>query len=328
VEDRPDARFGAFVQLWAKRCEAGRVVAFSDSTQFSNFSTFEPGKAELMIGMLEWLNHRNWGNEIAPRLLLLAGLVLGAGALTLRRRSLDPALILAAALCGWGVAGGLANLVHRAAMPFPKPLRPFVQVVIDRTVSEATVSKCGFIKASPQGFGIFEQWILRLGWFLSRREGDTVFDGADLIVVFQPTKRVTDDFRAKLVKFVEDGGRLCVLDSALNAKSTANSLLYPFDLSFDKESNIRGTLQGPDAWPQVPVESARRVKGGEPLACIGADVVGAQARHGKGMVTAVGFGARFNDESMGVTTDIEPSADLRRVFDLQFAMLREAMRQK
>ncbi len=39
----------AFIQLWETRYGRGRVLAFTDSTIFSNFSTFEPGKAELML---------------------------------------------------------------------------------------------------------------------------------------------------------------------------------------------------------------------------------------------------------------------------------------
>ena len=71
VEDHAYSRYGAFVQLWATRRGAGRVAAFTDSTVFSNFSTFEPGKAELMLGMLEWLNHRNV--PLASATLAIAG---------------------------------------------------------------------------------------------------------------------------------------------------------------------------------------------------------------------------------------------------------------
>jgi hypothetical protein len=37
---------------------------------------------------------------------------------------------------------------------------------------------------------------------------------------------------------------------------------------------------------------------------------------------AIGFGSRFADPSMGVTGDIVPDAELRKVFDLRFALLR------
>jgi hypothetical protein len=58
-EQRPEMRYGAFIQLWAARHGQGRVAAFSDSTIFSNFCAFEPGKSEMMLGLLTWLNQRN-----------------------------------------------------------------------------------------------------------------------------------------------------------------------------------------------------------------------------------------------------------------------------
>src|SRR5687767_741357 len=57
--DHAAMKYGAFVQIWGQRHGRGRVLAFTDSTIFSNFSAFEPGKPELLMGMLEWLNHRD-----------------------------------------------------------------------------------------------------------------------------------------------------------------------------------------------------------------------------------------------------------------------------
>ena len=55
----PEMRYGAFVQAWAARYGTGRVMAFTDSTVFSNFCLGQPGKFELGLGMVEWLNHAN-----------------------------------------------------------------------------------------------------------------------------------------------------------------------------------------------------------------------------------------------------------------------------
>ena len=67
----PEMRYGAFVQVWAARHGQGRAVAFTDSTIFSNFCVFQPGKAELMLGMVEWLNHANPWLDPRPGWLLL-----------------------------------------------------------------------------------------------------------------------------------------------------------------------------------------------------------------------------------------------------------------
>ncbi|MGD8785946.1 MAG: hypothetical protein PVJ60_00860, partial [Phycisphaerales bacterium] len=104
VEDRAEMRYGAFVQLWTKHHGAGRVVAFSDSTIFSNFATFEPGKAELMLGMIEWLNYRNRLFNPCPFLVIL-GLIFLAGGLVLSSSWSGAWLVLfSTAVFGWTVA--------------------------------------------------------------------------------------------------------------------------------------------------------------------------------------------------------------------------------
>ena len=41
----PEMRYGAFIEAWAVRCGQGRAIAFGDSTIFSNFCLFQPGKS-------------------------------------------------------------------------------------------------------------------------------------------------------------------------------------------------------------------------------------------------------------------------------------------
>lgn len=320
VEDRTDMRYGAFVQLGSARSGKGRVLAFSDSTIFSNFSVFEPGKSELMLGMIEWLNHRNGLGDPRPWLLAVAALAAIVG-LVLVRGGVEPFALLAVVLAGWTVACCGVRAYNRRAMPLPEAERPYTLVTIDRTLSEATLSKCGFIKATPEGFGIFEQWILKLGYFTSRRQDEGLFTG-DLAVFLQPRGTVSDAFRSEMVRYVEEGGKVLVIDSALNKGSTANRLLQPFGLSFDGQESENGELSGLEGWPAVPVEAARVVQGGTPFAEINGKPVGATVRQGQGTVTLVGFGTRFNDEGMGITTDIEPKEDLRNVFEVQFQLVR------
>ena len=73
----PEMRYGAFIQTWAARHGQGRAVAFTDSTIFSNFCVGQPGKSEVMLGMIEWLNHANPWLDPRPWLLLLGLVPLG-----------------------------------------------------------------------------------------------------------------------------------------------------------------------------------------------------------------------------------------------------------
>jgi len=50
--------------------------------------------------------------------------------------------------------------------------------------------------------------------------------------------------------------------------------------------------------------------------------VAAVARKGKGSVWVIGFASRFTDVNMGVTGDLVPDPELRKVFDFEFGLLR------
>ena len=322
TDDRPEMRYGAFVQLWATRDGAGRVAAFTDSTIFANFSALEPGNPQLMLGMLEWLNHRDAWDFPARGYLGIAGLVLLiAAAIVSRFWGGGGLVLLAAGVLGWSLSAVAVRAAHRAAMPAAQQVRPMVRVAMDRTVSGGELPTGGFISGKDNEFGLFEQNILRLGYFPFRLAAPDVFD-CDAIVLLHPNKTVTSKFRRRLVEYVHAGGKVLVLDSPQNTSSTANSLLHPFGLTVDRSVSLSGDLLMPPGWPSAPVAAALEIRGGVPLANIGGRPVAAFVRQGKGSVTAIGFGSRFTDANMGVTDDIIPDAKLRRVFGVEYALLR------
>ncbi len=319
----PDMRYGAFVQLWSMRFGRGRVLAFTDSTIFSNFCTFQPGKAELMLGMIDWLNRRS--RVFDPRgVLLVLGLIpLTAGLWLVRRRKDTWLLLIAAGMCGCVIGGMATAAVHRWTMPPPQQVQPMVRVVIDRTTSAALLSQGAYIEDEQDGtsFGLLEQWISRLGYFTTRRSGPDAFCG-DVLVVICPSKSVSRRFRERLIEYVEDGGKLLVIDSPDNEGSTADSLLWPFELSVLRDQEWQGQLSIGVDWPLVPVESAYEVAGGEPVAQLGTRPVAATTTYGKGTVTAVGCGSLFNDARMGFAWTAEPDADMLLRYDVLFALVR------
>ncbi|MCC6124610.1 MAG: hypothetical protein IT426_06595 [Pirellulales bacterium] len=324
--DRADMRYGAFVQLWAARHGQGRVAAFTDSTIFSNFSAFEPGKSELMLGMIEWLNHRGGSDRAWLWLAVLGAVPAALGVWRARDWPAGFWVLLAAASLGWAGGALAAQAAHRAAMPPPPQMRPMVQVVVDRTICDTPLPKGGFIAGKDDEFGIFERWILRLGCFTAREAGAEALKG-DLLVFLHPHLPLADRFgrnASQLEEYLKNGGRILIVDSAKNEHSTADELLKTIkvDLAVEHKNAKTGTLRTAGKWPEVPVENACEVRGGEPFAWIGDAPVGATCRVGKGSITVVGFGSRFTDANAGVTGDAEPNADLRKIYDLQFSLFR------
>ena len=338
VEDRAIARYGAWIQTWATRHGDGRVVAFSDSTQFSNFSAFEPGKIEELMGMVEWLNHSG-GFTMANVLLTIAALGLALAAAMLASGWEGGWLVLlAAGSLGWFVAVLAIRAAHAAELPMPKNVRPMVEVVMDRTISDAALPVGGFITGRDDAFGIFERNILRLGYFIGRHRGKAALDG-NLFVVLEPDRDVPPEFLDEVVDYVRRGGKLLVLAAPAtkpDEKSTANILLQPFSMAVDPQTNYTGpvTLGGEPVTlgggPTIPVASAAAIVGGEPLATLPGIAatdnrpitVAARREFGKGSVTVVGFATRFTDLNMGVTGEVLPDAELRKVYEFEYRLLR------
>ena len=217
-EDRPEMRYGAFVQLWTTRFGRGRVAAFTDSTIFSNFCVFEPGKKELFMGMLQWLNHE--GPWLDPTYLLAGlGLAILAGAAWIGwpwdRSWL---LLVGCGALGWTLAVWGVRAVQESAMPRLKPApdaHVAPEVVMDQTVCSKRLPTNGTVDLRDDSFGIFERWILRLGCFTARLdESDTPdeFRG-DVLVFLRPDLPVSDEFRQRVVEYVEQGGKVLVVDA-------------------------------------------------------------------------------------------------------------------
>lgn len=324
---RPEMRYGAFIQVWATRPGRGRVLAFTDSTIFSNFCTFQPGKAEMMLGTLQWLDRASpldgrwtWLLVAVPMVLFAASL-LAAGLMLARRREEAWVPLLASGLLGWTLGSLAVAATQRWEMPPPDPLRPMTRVIVDRTTSEAPLAN-GAYNESETGYGMLEQWISRLGCFTARRSGPAAFSG-DALVVICPTRSVSQEFRDGLVDYVARGGKLLVLDSPVSAGSTANSLLWPFGLAVNHaDTGKPGKLAMVDAWPAIPLDAACEVTGGQPFAHLAALPVAARARYGQGEVMAVGFGYLFNDTHMGTTWMLEPKPETRAKYEVLYALVR------
>jgi hypothetical protein len=322
-------RYGSFIQLWTTSYGSGRVMAFTDSTIFSNFCIFQPGKAEFFLGMIEWLNHSapfdgGWSWWIVGLPFGLLGILLFVIGVRLVRHEEGAWLgLLTAGLFGLSLASIAVASAHRVAMPWPEATNPLKQIIVDREVSQVPLSKGAYVQGEGQGFGLLEQWIPRIGYFTARREGAEVTSGDGLIIIC-PTGSVDDEYRQQLVEYVENGGRLLVLDSPNNSESTANSLLWPFGLSYGQLVGPVGgklTLPNGKRWPKVDVGASWTITGGEPLLSVDGAAVAAQKRFGKGTVTVIGFASAFNDNSMGGSWLLEPNEDMLRLYNLLFSLL-------
>jgi hypothetical protein len=322
VEDYTDVDYGIFTQLMAKRFGKGRIVAFADSTIFSNFCAFEPGKSELMIGMIAWLNRS--GNGSYVRAIFLSIAIMMALLIVFRHRSLlkCKSFVTVLLLASWALGVSVTNTYHAHGMPFPQQSKDYVDISIDRSLSRVPLSQAGFVDGHEYGYGIFEQWLLRLGYFTRRRSNEERFD-SDLIVFFNPQERVSQDLVRKTRDYLNMGGKILVIDSVHNQGSTANQLLEEFGIRILPQQVVSGAIKaGSGTWPVIEVDSSLVVEGPTNLlTCKGRPIL-SYATLGKGEIYVVGFGADFADARMGMSMDVVPDEELRQRYELQFALSR------
>ncbi|MFW6169888.1 MAG: DUF4350 domain-containing protein, partial [Planctomycetota bacterium] len=300
-----------------------------------NFCTFQPGKAELLVGMIEWLNHRSpFDSPLLKRLLVvplvpvaLALILLGLGlARGLRGGWL---LLLASGAMAWSVASQGVLQIHQSTMPLPPKHASMPHVVIDRTVSTVPLFTGAFADAPDgSGYGMLEQWIPRIGNYISRRSGLDAFEGEGLVLIC-PTKLPTPAYRDKLVEWVRNGGRLIVFDTPDVENSTANSILMLFGMrslpGAPEPEQENAPVRMTDDSAQTPLAMSCAVSGASPIAVWGNSTVAARKDVGQGSVTAVGFGSLFNDAAMGHHWLAEPDEELIGRYEVLYALLRAGL---
>jgi hypothetical protein len=308
--DDPKMRTGDFCVAATVPYGRGRVAAWGDSTVFSNFEIFYPGKYEYLLNTMNWLNHREPAfGALARRLGLL---VLCGGTLALlvlfRRPGawLGVASALAVALAaGWGAA----RLAESRSAGFPQPVTPSEWVVFAAESKDKAHNLRGFVSKEPydKRYEVFIQWVLRTG----AMSGFHVLDAPRGNGLYQHLRdsgkaRVA---RALIVRTPDDLPQLDQL--AAMPAATGDPVLLMFGSAVPVAQAVaavqRCGLLGSDsaaaniatAWPNgeaLVEEGGRRV-----LVVAGAD--------------------RFSDQAMGISEKVVPDAGQRALFDQAFGLI-------
>jgi hypothetical protein len=334
VLDRTDATFGTLDQMGARTYGRGRVLAFTDSTTFSNFDVFDPGKPELLLGSFGWLNRRNRfeGWRWAGLALSAAG---AAVLLAAARRGIAhagaPLLIAGAAFAA--LAGtALCDAGARAFYPSLEPRRSVERLTFDLEHGDYELPIFGFPQQYRRNYETFYIWTQRLGCAPRVTFAlEEALKKGDPLVLIRPTRSFAAAEIDAVRAFVADGGNILVLDSGDNDASTANEVLAPFGLALAANAaskdlvnprdmaSITSVRGGSDYQPGL---GARTVKGGRALlfTALG-EPVAAAATHGRGLVLAAGIGDSFCEPATGGHAAV-PDAEKRRLFEVEFTLIR------
>ncbi len=308
--DDPRMKTGTFCVAATSRYGGGRVAAWADSTVFSNFEIFYPGKYEYLLNTLQWLSHRDGqlaalGRRVAA--LLLVGAVV---VFLLVRRSprawLAAVVVLAGAL---GVARWASGVAERARARFPVSVQPSDWVFFAADPQDKGHHLRDFITEEPydQRYEVFIQWVLRTGAFsayslLDSGRGNGLYEHLQ-------TAANARTARALIVRKPGDLEQVGAL-GAIPARADDPVLLLfastvPAGQAVDaiRQAGIvesaDGLAQARSAWPN-----------GE-----------AMVEEGGRRVLVVAGAERFSDLAMGISEKVVPNAAQRTLFGQAFGLI-------
>ncbi|MEW6097369.1 MAG: hypothetical protein AB1567_12745 [bacterium] len=324
VIDSSKMDFGSFIQAIGVRYGKGRVVGFTDSTCFSNFSAFIPGKPELLLGTMNWLNKENFLSWLNYLFLILGTILLVFGILNFRKKG--GVLILITPVIFMTALGMLVfTIINKLNYPLPKPHTKPIQICFESKHSDFELPIEGFVEDNQRSFEIFYQWILRLSYFPIVREG-VKKERSEVVVIINPKKEFTTKEVSKIKDYLALGGKVLLMDSPFNTNSTANSLLSTFGVKINHLQKLKSSSFYAQPFNNYyPLEvSSSPIEGGEPIffATTG-ETIGSIIKEGKGSLVVLSFSDRFVDANMGVVESVIPDEELLSVYQLEFDIFEE-----
>ncbi len=327
-KEHKDYGFGLFTQTICAKRGRGRIAGFSDSTVFSNFFMFVPGKPELLLGTVEWLSRSN--RVPLMELALIVGFaILILASLVLAWR-IDPApralIAMASILLALPISLWAVREVNAWSYPLPQPHTDFTKVSFEARHSFFFVPIVSLTSSSENDFQTFYVWTQRLGLVPNvARSVEEATDNGDLVVFIDPRVHFKPDEGGRIEAFVRDGGSVLLLDDRRNPYSTSNQLLSRFGMEVDTARVAIGVEDSASADIYL-FDEAGSVKGGTPLvATSGGDAIVSYVEMGEGMVMACMNSHIFELRSMGATGAV-PDSRQTRIYELEFEMLRRLLK--
>jgi hypothetical protein len=323
--DRPDLdkQYGLLIQAAAVSSGKGRVVAFTDSTVWSNFFMFIPGKWELLIGMISWLNRRAYLTGL-PIALLGAAVVLLCRLISLfpgRRRDfvpLAPAMAFAT-LIGISLAVWSSQSLAAATYRHPPKIRnDTLEVAFEKDHTLMLLPEETIFLDSSKAYHTFYTWVQRVEGRPRVASLRRALE-CDVVVLMNITKRFSDREYHMMRQYLESGGYLLIMHGNGSSDRLANEFLRNFGLSV-KEPKIDSVI-GLDGEPIQRQILTYQVAGGKLQVRDTLErTVAAEKEIGEGKVLVFAAAQLFSDELMGTTSTI-PDSTIKSIYDLEFWLI-------
>jgi hypothetical protein len=337
-----ESEFGYFLQSVAVKHGKGRVVAFTDSTVFSSFSVFTDGYQTYSLGVFNYLNRENVYSYINTLFLGIGivFLILLIYSIRKEHKLKIASLFLFIGLLSFSVATPIFLYVNTVNYQLPTAHTDFTQVCFVQEHSNIKISlePSILIEKEKNEFGTFYVWTQRIGCIPSVETTlDEAVQKADIIVFINPIKTFSNNDIDLISKFIENGGKMLVMDSITNSLSTSNELISNFGMWINKKSD---NLQLFDNISEIDENNSKGIIMSPYLSISGGEKTIFDERNetqigvmnfyneqtGKnGTIVVVVDSYTFRDQNMGGVF-IEPNDEQLKIYDTEFLIFEEFLK--
>lgn len=327
--------FGLFLQSVGVKYGKGRVLAFSDSTCFSNFYMYIPGKPEYALGVINWLNRMNYYDQPVKALCLflmilslvfVAYIKFRAETDVKAQSSISRGLLVFGGILGLSAGSMLFTFLTQTTYALPREHTQMKQVGFENQYCNFKIPAKRLLHNPSIDFHTFYVWTQRLGYVPTLFSLEDSLDSFDLVVFVNPEGDFSEEKLKKIEDYVTKGGRLLIVDHPKGKRSTAWQLLGRFKLKI-LYSQYQEKVEIYDGTKSIGViKSFAPVEGGEPL-LFSKDrkPLISWVKRGKGRVAVTACSTSFTNKEMGDTEDV-PNKDQLFLYKMEFWMLTGLMK--
>ncbi len=293
---RTELRFGNLVQLVASRYGKGRVVGFSDSTTYSNFAMFLPGRLEHLVSIVEWLNRRN---SLLPWRLLFSLLAL-ASAFKAMRSGAGAKGQLVPAMLALLIVLPLASAFSAASYSWPEERQALPTASLDTLYSQLTLPLKNKLEAdTPRDMETFYIWQYRSGRIPELVSGAPSVSSR-IHFVINPRSIPDERDTNAMDQFMREGGTLAVIGSPGNIVNGINQWLDPYGAGFIKDRRSNVEVLGDGHTVPVFAQAVQGVKGGNTFYRLADSLaVATEIQVGSGRLIVSGLAECFETRRLG-----------------------------
>lgn len=334
-----DVEYGLLLQVAALKYGKGRVLAFTDSTCFSNFCMFMDGYKDFNLGVMEYLNRENKYSYLNTVFVAVSIVSLLISLILLRKekKAMVIYLLLITGMLAFSTAAPAFSYINSENYQLPSAHSDYPTVAFEQEYSNAKISHSptlGFSGANNL-FGTFFVWTQRVGYFASLYDTlEEAINEGDSIVIINPVKSFEDADVDAVKEYVQKGGTVLVMDSILNSDSTANELLQDFGVWLSYETTAYPLYNSSNGSLLADSNNTGIGNTTTPYLSIvgGTDTYMSQdnktfitvVEEGKGKLVVVVDSYTFTDTILGGTFT-EPDNVLRKIYDLEYYIFEELM---